>query len=263
MSAGRFIEYERVADYWGKDLPVNVGQGNFDVIRIDFFQERETAFEAFKKGAITYREEFTSITWATGYDFPAHAAGKVRKTLFPAEAVASFQNFFFNTRREKFADPRVRMAIGLAFDFEWSNKNLFFDAYQREFSYFQNSDFMAEGRPDADEMALLGPYQADLPADVFDEVPCAAKDRRFRQRPRHAETSLRSAQGGRLEPEGREARRRARRSARLRISDRRLGVRASAVALGSESQAHRHRRDDPPGRPRRNIRHGSTISIST
>ncbi len=168
MSAGRYIEYRRVADYWGKDLPVNVGQGNFDEIRIDFFQERETAFEAFKKGAITYREEFTSITWATGYDFPAHAAGKVRKTLLPAEAVASFQNFFYNTRREKFADPRVRMAIGLAFDFEWSNKNLFFDAYQREFSYFQNSDFMAEGTPGADELALLEPYRGDLPADVFD-----------------------------------------------------------------------------------------------
>jgi microcin C transport system substrate-binding protein len=175
MSAGRFIEYQRVADYWGKDLPVNTGQGNFDVIRIDFFQERETAFEAFKKGAITYREEFTSITWATGYDFPAHAAGKVRKTLFPAEAVASFQNFFYNTRRKKFADPRVRMAIGLAFDFEWSNKNLFFDSYQREFSYFQNSDFMAEGTPGPDELALLEPYRGDLPAEVFDKVPVPPK----------------------------------------------------------------------------------------
>ena len=129
MSAGRFIEYERVKDYWGADLPVNVGQGNFDVIRIDFFQEREAAFQAFQKGLITYREEFTSLTWATGYTFPAVSEGKVKKTLFPAETVPSFQYFFFNTRRGKFADPRTRLAIGLAFDFEWSNKNLFFDAY--------------------------------------------------------------------------------------------------------------------------------------
>ncbi len=170
LSAGRFIEYQRVADYWGAALPVNVGQGNFDVIRIDFYQERESAFEAFKKGAITYREEFTSLTWATGYDFPALTEGKVKKSLFRAEAIASLQSFFYNTRRGKFADPRVRLAIGLAFDFEWSNKNLFFDAYQREFSYFQNSDFMAEGTPGPDELALLEPYRADLPAEAFGEA---------------------------------------------------------------------------------------------
>ena len=169
VSAGRFIEYERVPDYWGADLPVNVGQGNFDVIRIDFFQERESAFQAFQKGLITYREEFTSLTWATGYGFPAVTEGKVKKSLFPAEKVASFQFFFFNTRLAKFADPRVRQAIGLAFDFEWSNKNLFFDAYSREFSYFQSSDFMAEGKPGADELKLLEPYRADLPKAVFDE----------------------------------------------------------------------------------------------
>ena len=169
VSAGRFIEYQRVPDYWGKDLPVNVGQGNFDIIRIDFFQEREAAFQAFQKGLITYREEFTSLTWATGYGFPAVTEGKVKKTLFPSEKVASFQFFFFNTRLAKFADPRVRQAIGLAFDFEWSNKNLFFGSYAREFSYFQNSDFMAEGKPGADELKLLEPYRADLPAEVFDE----------------------------------------------------------------------------------------------
>ncbi len=170
MSAGRFIEYERVKDYWGAGLPVNVGQGNFDVIRIDFFQEREAAFQAFQKGLITYREEFTSLTWATGYQFPAVTEGKVKKTLFPSETVPSFQYFFYNTRRGKFADPRTRLAIGLAFDFEWSNKNLFFGAYDRESSYFQKSDFMAEGKPGPDELKLLDPYKADLPAEVFDEV---------------------------------------------------------------------------------------------
>ena len=170
MSAGRFIEYERVADYWGKDLPVNIGQGNFDVIRIDFFQEREAAFQAFQKGLITYREEFTSLTWATGYDFPAVIEGKVKKTLFPSETVPEFQFFFYNTRRGKFADPRTRQAIGLAFDFEWSNKNLFFGSYDRESSYFEHSDFMAEGKPGSDELKLLEPFRADLPAEAFGEV---------------------------------------------------------------------------------------------
>jgi microcin C transport system substrate-binding protein len=167
LQPGRFVEYEGVADYWGKDLPVNVGQNNFDVVRVDFFQERETAFEAFKKGAITYREEFTAITWATGYNFPAFTDGRVKKTLFPAEKVPSLQGLFFNMRKGKFADPRTRQAIALAFDFEWENKNLFFDSYAREFSYFQQSDFMAEGKPGADEAKLLEPYRANLPPEVF------------------------------------------------------------------------------------------------
>lgn len=169
LSAGRFIEYARVDDYWGKDLPANVGFSNFGIIRIDFFQERQVAFEAFKKGNITYREEFTSKTWAQEYNFPAVTDGRVVKTTFPGEAAPSLQGFFFNTRRAKLADPRTRLAIALAFDFEWSNRNLFFDAYTREYSFFQKSDFMAEGKPGPDELALLEPYRADLPPEVFDE----------------------------------------------------------------------------------------------
>lgn len=169
MSAGRFVEYERDADYWGKDLAVNVGSFNFDVIRVDFYQERQVAFEAFKKGNITYREEATSKTWAQEYNFPAVTEGRVVKTTFPAERLPSLQGFFFNTRRAKLADPRTRLGIALAFDFEWSNRNLFFDAYTREYSFFQSSDFMAEGKPGPDELALLEPYRADLPAAVFDE----------------------------------------------------------------------------------------------
>ena len=169
ISAGRFIEYQRDAGYWGKDLPVNIGFSNFNVIRIDFYQERQVAFEAFKKGDITFREEFTAKTWAQEYNFPAVADGRVVKTTFPGEAAPSLQGFFFNTRRAKFADPRTCLAIALAFDFEWSNRNLFFDAYTREYSYFQSSDFMAEGKPGPDELALLEPYRADLPAEVFDE----------------------------------------------------------------------------------------------
>lgn len=169
LSAGRYIEFDRVPDYWAADLPVNVGYSNFDVIRIDFFTERQAAFEAFKKGEITHREEFTSITWAQDYDFPAVRDGRVKKSLFPAELRASMQGWFFNTRRRKFADVRTRRAIGLAFDFEWTNRNLFFDSYERLSSYFEKSDFKAEGPPSPDEMKLLEPFRSELPPDVFGE----------------------------------------------------------------------------------------------
>jgi microcin C transport system substrate-binding protein len=171
VNAGRSIEFERVEDYWGESLPVNAGQNNFDVIRIDFFQERQAAFEAFKKGDITYRQEFTSITWAQDYNFPAIVQGKVKKSeAFESERRPSMQGWFFNTRRAKFADPRTRLAISLAFDFEWSNRNLFFDSYTRQDSYYQHSDFTAEGLPSADELATLEPFRAELPEAVFGEA---------------------------------------------------------------------------------------------
>ena len=170
VSAGRFIEYQRVPDYWGKDLPVNVGTNNFDIIRIDFYKERQAAFEAFKKGDITFREEFTSITWAQDYGFPAVTAGKVKKSEFPAELRPSMQGWFFNTRLAKFRDPRTRLAIGLAFDFEWTNRNLFFDSYQRLASYFEKSDFAATGTPSPEELKLLDPFRAELPPEVFAEA---------------------------------------------------------------------------------------------
>ena len=170
LAAGRYIEYERVADYWGKDLPVNVGMNNFDVIRIDFFSERQAAFEAFKKGDITYREEFTSITWAQDYNFPAVTEGKVIKsTEFPSEKRPSQQGFPFNTRRAKFRDPRTRQAVALAFDFEWSNPNLFFGSYARQTSLFGTSDFAAIEPPDAAELQILEPFRDSLPPEVFGE----------------------------------------------------------------------------------------------
>jgi microcin C transport system substrate-binding protein len=167
---GRFIEYERVKDWWAKDLPVNVGQGNFDVIRLEFFRERQVAFEAFKKGVMTFQEEFTSKTWATEYNFPAVADGRVLKKEFPDNRPSGAQGWFFNTRLPKFSDPRVREAIGLAFDFEWSNQNLFYGAYSRSQSFFQNSAMMAEGGPSPEELALLEPFRAELPEAVFGDV---------------------------------------------------------------------------------------------
>lgn len=171
LSPGHFIEYERVADYWGADLSVMRGHNNFDVIRIEFFRDRTAAFEAFKKGAITFRQEFTSKTWATEYGFPALSAGKVVRTTFPGEKEPDYQAWYFNTRRPQLADPRTRRALGLAFDFEWANANLFFGSYERSASYFQGSVYQAEGAPSAAELALLEPFRDRLPPEVFAPPP--------------------------------------------------------------------------------------------
>ncbi|MDD9908953.1 MAG: extracellular solute-binding protein [Ahrensia sp.] len=170
VSAGNFIEYERATDYWAKDMPFNVGRNNFDTIRIEFYRERQAAFEAFKKGDIHYRQEFTSKTWATEYDFPALNEGKVKRQLFDAEKSPSFQGWAVNRRRAKLADPRTVQAIGLCFDFEWTNDNLFFGAYARSHSYFVGSEFAASGKPSAQELALLEPLRDKLDPSVFDEA---------------------------------------------------------------------------------------------
>ncbi|WP_018184799.1 extracellular solute-binding protein [Kaistia granuli] len=167
ISPGRSIEYQRVEDYWGKDLPVALGSGNFDRIRVEFYQDNEVQFQAFAKGELTFREEVSSKTWATGYDFPAVRDGRVRKPTFAAERRADMYGWFFNLRRAKFADPRTRQAIGMALDFAWTNKNLFFGLYVRATSFFEFSDFAASGPPDADELALLEPFRAQLPAEAF------------------------------------------------------------------------------------------------
>ncbi|MBN9255755.1 MULTISPECIES: extracellular solute-binding protein [unclassified Mesorhizobium] len=182
-SAGTWIEYERVADYWGNDLPVNRGQNNFGRIRIEFYQDRTAGFEAFKKGEIFYREEFTSRVWATGYDFPAFTAGKVVKHEFPAETVPSMQATAVNQRREQFRDPRVREAIALCFDFEWTRRNFFYGSYERSQSCFEKSDFRAEGSPSAQELALLEPLRDQLPPEAFgDAVTQPASDGSGRDR---------------------------------------------------------------------------------
>ena len=166
---GRFIEFERVADYWGRDLPLNRGQNNFDRIRYEYFRDRQVAFEAFKSGVLTFQEEFTSRIWATGYDFPALAEGRVKKETLPRNEPTGSQGWYFNTRREMFRDPRIREAIGLCFDFEWTNKNIMFGLYKRTTSFFENSAYKATGLPSPEELALLEPFRADLPAGVFGE----------------------------------------------------------------------------------------------
>lgn len=166
---GRFIEFERVPDYWGRDLPVNIGANNFDRVRWEYFRDRQVAFEAFKSGVITFQEEFTSRIWATGYDFPALKDGKVRKEVLPKTEPVGSQGWVYNLRREKFADPRIREALGLAFDFEWTRKNIMFGAYSRMTSYFENSDSKAVGAPSPAELALLEPFRGQVPDEVFGE----------------------------------------------------------------------------------------------
>jgi microcin C transport system substrate-binding protein len=164
---GRFIEFERVKDYWAANLPINVGLNNFDRVRYEYSRDRTLGFEDFKAGRVTFNEEYTSRIWNTGYDFPAVKDGRVKRVTLPDGKPVSSQGWYFNTRREAFSDPRVREAIGLAFDFEWANANLMFGSYKRLHSYFQNSPMMAVDPPTAEELALLEPHRASLPAEVF------------------------------------------------------------------------------------------------
>lgn len=170
FAAGRFIEYERVAEHWGEDLAVNRGLNHFDRIRIEFYRDRQAAFEAFKKGEIHYRQEFTARTWATGYDFPAVAEGRIVRREFPRELRPSLQAWAINQRRERFRDRRVRAAIGTCFDFEWTRRNLFYDAYERSHSLFENSEFVATGTPPPEELALLEPFRGQIPDEAFGEA---------------------------------------------------------------------------------------------
>ncbi|MER8534377.1 extracellular solute-binding protein [Mesorhizobium sp. M1005] len=167
--AGQTIEYERVADYWGRDLAVNRGLNNFDRIRIDFYLDRQAAFEAFKKGDTHFREEFTARVWATGYDFPALKDGRVVKREFPGEKSPDMQAVALNQRRPQFRDVRVRQAIAYCFDFEWTKRVLFFGSYERSQSNFERSDYKAEGLPSPQELKLLEPFRAELPPETFGE----------------------------------------------------------------------------------------------
>ncbi|WP_298962435.1 extracellular solute-binding protein [uncultured Roseibium sp.] len=168
-AVGRYVEYHKVEHYWANDLAVTKGQLNFSTIRLEFFRERQVAFEAFKKGDVLYREEFSSKNWATEYNFPAVEDGRVVRRDFPDGRPSGAQGWFFNTRRQKFKDPRVREALGFAFDFEWSNENLFYGLYKRTESFFENSDMKAEGMPSAAELELLEPFRDQLPETVFGE----------------------------------------------------------------------------------------------
>ncbi len=169
FEAGRFIEYERVKDWWGADLPVARGFNNFDIVRYEFYRDRDVAFEGFTGKNYLFREELTSRVWATRYTFPAIRDGRVKREELPDETPSGAQGWFINTRRDKFADPRLREALGLAFDFEWTNRNIMYGSFQRVVSVFQNSNLMAEGTPGPEELALLEPFRGRVPDEVFGE----------------------------------------------------------------------------------------------
>jgi microcin C transport system substrate-binding protein len=166
---GRYIEYERVKDWWGAELPVSRGQNNFDIVRYEYYRDREVGFEGFTGKSYLFREEFTSRVWATRYDFPAIKDGRVKRDILPDDTPSGAQGWFMNTRRTQFKDRRVREALIDAFDFEWTNATLMYGAYLRTHSVFQNSPMMAKDKPGPDELALLEPHRARLPDEVFGE----------------------------------------------------------------------------------------------
>jgi microcin C transport system substrate-binding protein len=167
VDPGRAITYRRVPDYWAADLPVMKGRFNVDVIHYDYYRDATIALEAFKAGQYDIRLENSSKEWATGYDSPAVRAGLIKKEEIPNQLVSGMQGFAFNLRRPLFQDARAREALAYAFDFEWSNKNLFYGAYQRTRSYFDNSELAATGVPQGEELKILEKYRGQITDRVF------------------------------------------------------------------------------------------------
>jgi microcin C transport system substrate-binding protein len=202
VDPGRRIVYARDPDYWGRDLPVKRGRHNIDRLVYDYYRDRDIAWEAFKAGVMDYRIDARAATWAIGYDFPAYRDGLVRRLTVPDGQPARMQAFVFNLRRDTFEDPRVREALSLTFDFPWLNANLFYDAYRRTESFFQNSEMAAQGLPEGDELALLEPWRDQLPERLFTEALPFDHPLELRERLRLALDLLREAgyevDGGRL-----------------------------------------------------------------
>lgn len=169
IEPGRSITYKRDPNYWAKDLPANKGWYNFDILRFDYYKNAAVAFEAFKAGNVYSREESDTGKWAQNYDFPAIREGRVKKVAIPHQHQVGMQAFVFNTRRDMFKDPRVRRALAYVLDYEWLNKNMFHGAMTRTTSFFDNTDLAAKGLPTGAELALLEPFHAQLPKEVFEE----------------------------------------------------------------------------------------------
>jgi microcin C transport system substrate-binding protein len=169
VQAGKSISYVRVADYWGEKLPVNVGTGNFERMTYDYYRDETVLLEAFKAGQYDFRQENVAKNWATAYNIPAVKSGQIKLEEIKHSLSTGMQAFLLNLRKEKFQDVRVRKALTLAFDFEWANKNLFFDSYQRTTSYFSNSIYASKGKISEAEKKILEPFKDKLPAEIFAE----------------------------------------------------------------------------------------------
>ncbi|ULG70829.1 extracellular solute-binding protein [Marinobacterium sediminicola] len=205
IDPGRTIIYKRRADYWGSELPVNRGRFNFDQRQFDYYRDSTVALEAFKAGEYDFRSEHASKAWATGYTGAPFEDGRIRKEEITHGNPRGMQGFIMNTRRTKFEDKRVREALTYAFDFEWTNKNLFYGAYTRSNSYFSNSDMAANELPSPEELAILEPVRDQVPPEVFTQVykaPSTDGSGRNRQQLRTALRLLQQAgwtlEGGKL-----------------------------------------------------------------
>lgn len=169
VDPGRRIVYQRNEDYWGADLPVNRGRHNIDQLIFDYYRDATVALEAFRAGRLDFRQENIARNWAEGYSGPALARGDILLESIPHENSSGMQGFFFNTRREVFKDPKVRLALTQLFDFEWTNQQLFHNAYTRTLSYYSNSELATEGLPEGKELDILEPFRDQLPSSVFDQ----------------------------------------------------------------------------------------------
>lgn len=170
FKAGQYVSYARRPDYWGADLPVNKGRFNFDEVRTEYFKDRTAVVEALKAGVLDLHEEFTSRDWATAYNTKSVEEGRLIKEVLPDNTPSGAQGLYFNMRREKFQDVRVRKAFDLAFDFEWMNTNLFYGSYKRTTSFFENSALMATGKPSPEELQILEPFRKELRPEVFEDA---------------------------------------------------------------------------------------------
>jgi microcin C transport system substrate-binding protein len=205
FSAGRSVVYERVPDYWGRALNVNIGRNNFDALRFEYFRDTTVALEAFKADSVDWRTENSAKNWATAYDFPAVADKRVILEEFPIRNVGVMQAFAFNIRRAKFKDPRLRLAFNYAFDFEEMNKQIFFGQYKRIASYFEGTELAATGLPAGRELEILEAVRAHVPAEMFTTAytnPVGGNPDAVRSNLRHAVRLLREAgyevRGGQL-----------------------------------------------------------------
>ncbi len=249
VKPGRAISYERVKDYWGKDLPVNKGQWNYDEIRFEYYRDETVAFESFKAGNLDYWQETSAKNWATAYDFSAVRNGFIRRQEVTVKRAQPMQCFVLNLRRSHFEDRRVRQAFNLAFDFEWANKNLFYGQYARVGSYFQGSELAApQEPPEGRELEILNEVKDGVPPRGVHRSPPQSRQRQSRRHARQSAQSRGAPEGGGMGGQERRPRQCQDRPAdEGRVPARLAAVREDRAALSAQSRTARHQGRDPHG----------------